>query len=166
MPLNSRIPLIWKVAIWCVSRCRKSSDLQLFIRTSKYFSRVFIEEFSDGAGPPSQRGHVLRSDKRSYLGMQMLNELTKIKNGRGERLRLISKTFLPSNDPANVAHSYVIHHCPRGDLIVSSRRGDLLRRTLAIHEVKSILRPSSRRMGRNGSHLRLSSSTVAIKDSS
>lgn len=24
----------------------------------------------------------------------------KIKNGRGERVRLISKTFLPSNDPA------------------------------------------------------------------
>lgn len=32
--------------------------------------------------------------------MQMLNELMKIKNGRGEGVRLISKTSLPSNDPA------------------------------------------------------------------
>jgi hypothetical protein len=67
-----------------------------------------------------RRGRVFWSDKRASLGMQILNELMKIKNGRGKRVRLISETSLsPRNvEPLkNAAHSCAdpdSRHCPRG----------------------------------------------------
>lgn len=80
--------------------------------------------------------------------MQILNELMKIKNGRGERVRLILETFLPFNDPAmprilprpaaRLAPSLLF---PRGGFnTVSSPARDLLGRTsVADHEVRFIL---------------------------
>lgn len=103
------------------------------------------------------------------LAMQILNELMKIKNGRGERVRLISKTFLPPNDPATprILAGSGISHCPCGDLIVSSRQ-DLLGRNFDYprDQIYPAAIIAERYGVRNGSHLRLSSSTVAMKDSS
>lgn len=59
-----------------------------------YFSGILTEELDDEARPSLSA--IAFSDQingRSH-GMQILNELMKIKNGRGGRVRLISKTFL------------------------------------------------------------------------
>lgn len=70
-----------------------------------FYENLCIREFEMRRGSSSlpQYGRVVRSDKHACPGMQILNELMKIKNGRGKRVRLISKTslFQRSRDAAH-----------------------------------------------------------------
>lgn len=82
----SKIPLIKEIAL---SRVSRRGNFQIRDSPSGHLNifrgGVFVEELrtTKDSRPSSERGHVLRSDKRPCLGMQMLNELMKIKNGRG-----------------------------------------------------------------------------------
>lgn len=94
----------------------------------KYFSGIFTKEFDGGARPSLSAIAFSDQINDQSLGMQILNKLMKIKNGRGERVRLISKTSLSPNDsttPRILARPGIL--LSRGDLIVSSLR-DLLGR--------------------------------------
>jgi len=110
-----------------------SRTLGSYSDSFKYFSEIFTEVSTTNARPPLSA--IASSDQINdqSLGMQILNELMKIKNGHGERVCLISKTSLPPNDPATarIPVRPGISHCPRGDLIVSSPQ-DLLGRNFGL----------------------------------